>query len=121
MQPSSRSRKIRSATALCTAVTLAAAPAALAKPADQGAQPSPSPAVAHLSPAQLRAVDGHQPREAAKAVFRPAASRPGGGSGDAGLWLITGGAAAALLAAGGLARVTVRRERGPAPRPHAGV
>jgi hypothetical protein len=121
MQPSSRSRKVRSATALCTAVTLAAAPAALARPADQGAQPSPSPAVAHLSPAQLRAVDGHQPREAAKAVSHPAASRPGGGSGDADLWLITGGAAAALLAAGGLAGVTARRERGPVPRPHAGV
>jgi hypothetical protein len=119
MQPSSRSRKVRSATALCTAVTLAAAPAALARPADQGGQPSP--AVAQLSPAQLRAVDGHQPREAAKAVSHPAASRPGGGSGDADIWLITGGAAAALLAAGGLARVTARRERGPVPRPHAGV
>ena len=119
MQRMSRSSKLRSTAAFCAAVTLAGAPVALAQPADQGPQPTPPSAAGHLTAAQLRAIDGHQPREAVSGPAAPQSS--GGGSADVSVWLITGGAAAALLATGGLARVVARRDRGPATTTQAGA
>ena len=50
-------RTLRTAVAVTTALTLSVAPAALARPAaDPGAAD-------HLTPAQLRAINGHQPAD----------------------------------------------------------
>lgn len=71
----------RSTAAVFAVTALVAAPAALAQPSDQdGVQPLAP--VAHPTAVQLRAIDGHQPREsrpgpvAAAVPAAPRASQP---------------------------------------------
>jgi hypothetical protein len=52
-------RTLTTTTAVTAALMLAGAPAALARPADGVVAPQR----VHLTPSQLRAADGHQPRE----------------------------------------------------------
>jgi hypothetical protein len=84
-----RPPKLRSAVVLCATISLAGAPAALARPGVQ--------------------------RPASTSSAGIAAS--GDTSSDLGTWLQTGGVAAALLAAGGLVRSAGRQGRqAPSPR-----
>jgi hypothetical protein len=62
----------------CVVVLLGTAPAALAIPADQRRIPpraTPAPVV-HLTPSQLRAVDGHQPVDPPVVSAPPPAATP---------------------------------------------
>lgn len=100
----------RTAAAVASVAALAGAPAAFARPADGVAVPAPPAPVPHLTLAQLKAVDGHQPP--APIVTYAAPSRPaplpqaGPGGGTSPVPWIAGGVAALLFAAFGLTRFT---------------
>jgi hypothetical protein len=107
---------VRTAAVFATAVALSGAPAAFARPADQGTKlPATVP---QLTLAQLKAVDGHQPpapvlRAPASQPVAPAVTaQPGGGTSST-PW-IAGGAALLLFAALGIFRFSglrpVRRQ-----------
>jgi hypothetical protein len=100
---------VRTAAAVATAAALAGAPAAFARPADQGAR-LPA-AVPHLTLAQLKAVDGHQPPAPpiSSPVFTrvtPVHSTQPGGNGTSPVPWIAGGVALLLFTAIGVFRYT---------------
>ncbi|HEU4978731.1 MAG TPA: hypothetical protein VFT42_07545 [Solirubrobacteraceae bacterium] len=104
----SRSSIVRTAVTFAAAAALAGAPAASARPADQGAQlPATIP---QLTLAQLKAVDGHQPPAPIVTYVAPTSLAPaqqaGPGGGTSPVPWIAGGVAALLFAAFGLARFT---------------
>ena len=88
-----RPRKLRTAAALCTMVSLAGAPVALAR------APVNRPGPVHSDSASASADTG---------------------STELGTWLETGGVAVALLAAGGVVRSAGRQGRTGARRAHSG-
>lgn len=97
---------LRTAAVITSTAALAGAPAAFARPADNVVV-KPAPAAPHLTLAQLKAVDGHQPPAPLVTTPRvPAApltaAQPGGGT-TAVPW-IAGGAALLLFAAFGIVR-----------------
>jgi hypothetical protein len=98
-------RTMHTALAVTAALSLAAPPAALARPARDTPAPVPG-----LTPAQLRAIDGHQPLDpppASPIEITPVSAPATGGSGpDA--WVLVAVPLTVLCAAGAGRKITHR-------------
>jgi hypothetical protein len=98
-------RTIHTALAVTAAVSLAAPPAALARPA----RDTPAPVVG-LTPAQLRAIDGHQPLDppASSPVEITPLSAPATGGEGPDAWLLVAVPLTVIGAAGAARKITHR-------------
>jgi hypothetical protein len=97
-------RKMHTAVAVTAAVSLAGPPAALARPA----RDAPAPVV-RLTPAQLRAIDGHQPPDpppASPVQATPLEAPVSGGGPDA--WVLVAVPLSVICAAGARRKIMHR-------------
>jgi hypothetical protein len=110
-------RTIHTALAVTAAVSLAAPPAALALPA----RDTPGPVV-RLTPAQLHAIDGHQPRDppAASPVEITPLSAPATGGDGVDAWVLVA-VPLTVLGAAGAGRKLTHRSLLPHRRPRVSV